>query len=218
MRFLAASLLPLILVVQHRPALDARFIGNMAFAISDGTITIVSDFPYQSGSAGYMSYRPEEIHSTTRATLALITHRHNDHWDPDLFRKTGWKVAGPHDVVSGVPGDRVVPLIPQATFGAARIEPIETPHARIGHYSYVVTWHDRRLYFSGDTEDTNHLVALKGLDVAFVSPWLYRSVLRKSQRIDAKLIVIYHHETGENVRECAADCILPHQGETIQIL
>lgn len=106
---------------------------------------------------------------------------------------------------------------PHGTFGAARIEAIETPHARIGHYSYVVTWHDRRLYFSGDTESKDHLVALKNLDVAFVSPWLYRSVLRASQRIDAKLIVIYHHEVGEAVPECAADCILPHQGETVHI-
>ena len=210
-------MLPLTLVAYQRPALDARFIGNMAFAISDGTTTIMSDFPYQSGSSGYMNYRPQEIHSSTSSTLALITHRHNDHWDPDLFQKTGWNVAGPDDVTSMVAAARVIPVKSQGTFGAARIEAIETPHARIGHYSYVVTWHGRRLYFSGDTESKDHLVALKNLDAAFVSPWLFRSVLRASQRIDTKLVVIYHHEAGENVPECAADWILPHQGETIQI-
>ena len=216
MRLLAVLVLPLT-VLDQRPALDARFIGNMAFAITDGTTTIMSDFPYQSGYSRYMDYRPDAIRSTTQATLSLITHRHRDHWDRELFQKTGWNVAGPVDVVSMVPPARVVSLKPQGNFGAARIDAIETPHASIGHYSYVVTWHDRRLYFSGDTEDSTHLVALKNLDAAFVSPWLYRSVLRKSQRIDTKLIVIYHHEAGENVAECKADCVLPHQGETIQI-
>jgi len=33
----------------QKPALQARFIVNMAVAISDGTTTIISDFPYQSG-------------------------------------------------------------------------------------------------------------------------------------------------------------------------
>lgn len=35
--------------VQPRPTLEARFVGNMAYAITDGTTTLMSDFPYQSG-------------------------------------------------------------------------------------------------------------------------------------------------------------------------
>ena len=42
-------------VPSHQPELNARFIANMAVEITDGTVTIVSDFPYQSGYGGYMT-------------------------------------------------------------------------------------------------------------------------------------------------------------------
>jgi hypothetical protein len=44
-------LLPALLggLVAQTPSLEARFVGNMAFAISDGSTTVMTDFPYQSG-------------------------------------------------------------------------------------------------------------------------------------------------------------------------
>jgi L-ascorbate metabolism protein UlaG (beta-lactamase superfamily) len=105
---------------------------------------------------------------------------------------------------------------PRFPHGPLRIDAIETPHANIGHYSYVVEWHGRRLYFSGDTESPDHLIALKGLDVAFVSPWLYRAVLKTGARVDAKRVIIYHHMPGEAVPDCQAGCYLPKQGETLR--
>ena len=207
----------LLSAVAQRPALEARFIGNMAFAITDGILTLFSDFPYESGYSRYMSYPAGEIRSMTRQTLSLITHRHRDHWTPALFEKTAWSVAGPADVVSTLPPARVVPLSAGATFGSLQIDPIATPHDKVDHFSYVVTWHGRRLYFSGDTESADHLVALKNLDTAFVSPWLYRAVLARGQRIDARQIVIYHHEAGQSVSECRAGCVVPKQGDTLTI-
>lgn len=215
MRFLLLPAAALIAFAQP-PSIEARFIGNMAFAISDGAATVVTDFPYQSGYSGYMTYGAQDIRSTTAATLALISHRHADHWDRALFEKTGWKAAGPDDVVAALPAARVVALSPHGTFGPVQIERLETPHAGIGHYSYVLTWHGRRLYFSGDTESIEHLVALRDLDVAFVSPWLYRSVVRRG-RIDARRVVIYHHTAGEAVPECREGCLVPRQGQTIRI-
>jgi L-ascorbate metabolism protein UlaG (beta-lactamase superfamily) len=206
-----------LIALTQRPPLEARFIGNMALAISDGTVTLMSDFPYQPGYSRYMTYPSAEIRSSTAETLSLITHRHADHWDRGLFEQTTWRIAGPADVVSTVPASRVVPLAPGAAFGAMRIEAIETPHASIGHYSYVVTWHGRRLYFSGDTEDAGHLSRVPNLDVAFISPWLFQSARRRAQSIDARRIVIYHHAAGETVPECAAGCLVPRQGETIAI-
>jgi L-ascorbate metabolism protein UlaG (beta-lactamase superfamily) len=164
-----------------------------------------------------MTYASSEIRSKTPATLALITHRHRDHWEPSLFLKTDWKVAGPRDVTSGVPADRVVPVSPRFTFDSLTVQAIETPHAGIGHYSYVVTWHDRRMYFSGDTESTDSLAAASNLEVAFVSPWLYRSMMRGGARIDAKQVVIYHHASDERIPECAVGCTQPRQGEVIRI-
>jgi len=216
MRLLFLVTAILLMALPQPAALQARFIGNMAVALSDGAVTIMSDFPYQSGYSRYMTYSPAQIQSATAATLSLITHRHADHWDRPLFEKTGWHVAGPADVVSTVAATRVVPLAPTAMFGAAHIEPLTTPHDKVDHYSYVVSWHGRRLYFSGDTESVDHLLRLKDLDVAFVSPWLYRTALRHSA-IDARRIVIYHHEDGEAVPECRSDCMVPRQGEAIDI-
>jgi L-ascorbate metabolism protein UlaG (beta-lactamase superfamily) len=201
----------------QRPALEARFIGNMAFAITDGAVTLMSDFPYQSGYSRYMTYQPAEIRSTTPSTLSLVTHRHGDHWEPALFNGTNWQVAGPADVTAPVPADRVIRLAAHTAFGPIAIERIETPHAGIGHHSYIVTWHGRRLYFSGDTESSDSLAAARNLDVAFVSPWLFRSMVKRGIRIDAKRVVIYHHTSGERVAECSAGCVLPRQGDTIQI-
>ena len=136
---------------QQRPPLQARFIGQMAFAITDGTVTVITDFPYQIGYADAPPYSPAELSAARPQTLALITHRHLITGSRRSLRRPTWKVAGPKDVTAGLPADRVVALAGPTTFGPLQIEPIETLHARIGHYSYIVTWHGRRLYFSGDT-------------------------------------------------------------------
>ena len=201
---------------QPRPALEARFLGNMSYAITDGTTTLMTDFPYQSGYSRYMTYDAAQVRSATAATLSLITHRHLDHFDRGLFEATGWKVAGPADVIAAVDPSRVVPVTGSGTFGPVRIEAIETPHASLGHYSYIVTWHGRRLYFTGDTESTDALLAARNLDVAFVSPWLYRAVVRAGQRIDAKQVVIYHQEQGQQVPECGTGCSVPRQGDVLK--
>lgn len=214
---LAALACVLWLPLLSAPALEARFIGNMAFAITDGQVTLMTDFPYESGYSRYMTYPPTELRSGTATTLSLITHRHADHWEPALFAKTTWSVAGPVDVIASAPAYRVVPLTGQTEFGPIRIEPLETPHARVGHYSYIVTWHGKRLYFSGDTESPASVLAAPRLDAAFISPWIYRAVQAKGGRIDARRIVIYHHESGERVDGCTAPCLVPRQGETIRI-
>jgi L-ascorbate metabolism protein UlaG (beta-lactamase superfamily) len=202
---------------QPRAPLQARFIGQMAFEITDGEVTVITDFPYQIGYADAPPYSTKELSGGLPSTLALITHKHLDHWEPAIFAKTKWKVAGPQDVTSSVAADRILALAGPTTFGPVQIEPIETPHARIGHYSYIVTWHGRRLYFSGDTTDARSLILAKNLDFAFVSPWLYRTVTRLPRRIDAKRVVIYHHEAGQQIPGCEAGCLVPKQGDTIPI-
>lgn len=198
--------------------LDARFIGNMAWSITDGAFTLMSDFPYDSGAvSGYMTYNAAtEVKSSTAETLSLITHRHGDHWSPAWFLKTNWKIVGPRDVTAGLPPDRVVPVSVRFPYGPLRIDVIDTPHANIGHYSYVVSWHGKRLYFSGDTDSPTHLMALGDLDVAFVSPWLYRAVRRAGGRVDAERVVIYHHTPGEALPECDLRCQMPRQGDTLR--
>jgi L-ascorbate metabolism protein UlaG (beta-lactamase superfamily) len=205
-----------------RPTLEARFIGNMAFAITDGTTTLFTDFPYESGYSIYMEYDPREIRSTTQDSLSIVTHRHGDHWDRDLFARTDWRVVAPEDALTNVPAARIVRALPvtptpsTVTSGPITIEALPTPHANLGHYSYLVTWHGRRLYFTGDTDSADQLLALKNLDVAFVSPWLFERAGRAGRRIDARRIVIYHQTPDATIPGCHDTCRVPNQGETLR--
>lgn len=210
--------------LQPAATLDARFIGNMAYAISDGAITLFTDFPYESGYSQYMTYNAREIQSRTPRSIALITHRHRDHWEPALFSGTNWSVIGPADALSGAAANRVVralPVVPErqtVTFENLSIDALPTPHANIGHYSYVVTWHGQRLYFSGDTEDTAALLGATNLDVAFVSPWLFQTAMKSGRPINARRIVIYHHEGRQtSVAGCSGICSVPKQGDTLRL-
>jgi L-ascorbate metabolism protein UlaG (beta-lactamase superfamily) len=204
-----------------RPSLEARFIGNMAYAITDGTTTLLTDFPYQSGYSIYMEYDAREIRSPTTDTIALITHRHGDHWDPNLFARTDWRVVAPEDALTGIPATRIARALPvkptpaRVTAGSITIDALPTPHANLGHYSYLVTWHGRRLYFTGDTESADRLLGMTNLDVAFVSPWLFERALHAGRRIDARQIVIYHHTADATIPECRDTCRVPKQGETL---
>jgi L-ascorbate metabolism protein UlaG (beta-lactamase superfamily) len=106
---------------------------------------------------------------------------------------------------------RAVPL--GSTFGPLQVEPVETPHASVEHYSYTVSWAGRRFYFVGDTDSTEALLAARNLDVAFVSPWLLNEVLRSGRTIDARRIVIYHQAPGESLPSCKT-CTVLRQGES----
>ena len=178
--------------------LELRFIGNMAFHVTDGRTVLVTDFPYRSGYSGYMTWRPADVPDTAGG-LALITHGHPDHFERPLFERTDLTLIAPPDVSRLVPAARTIAFAPRMRFRDLEVEAFETPHAGIGHCSYLVTWHGRRLYFTGDTESTAQLLSMKALDVAFVSPWLLRSVARQGARLDAAIVVVYHQEAEETV-------------------
>lgn len=210
-RFLPAFVLA---VMAQSPApLTLTFIGNEAVQITDGTTTIISDFPYRSGYSGYMTYDFGSVKPPGKV-LCLITHRHPDHFEPSLLANTDWRFMAPGEALGPVESARVLPL--GGSFGPVRIEPRATPHARLEHYSYLVTWAGRRFYFVGDTDSPDALLAERGLDIAFVTTWLYRAAERTGRAIDAKKIVIYHHGSGERVPTCGR-CVALRQGETIGI-
>ena len=181
--------------------LRIQFIGNEAILITDGKTTLLSDYPYRSGYSIYMEYDPAKVRPEGDV-LCLITHGHGDHFEPDLFAKTNWKIVAPNDVASQVDPSRVVGSGRTRTFKDIQIEALETPHARIGHYSYVVMWHGKRFFFAGDTESTDALVAEKKIDVAFVTPWLLQSVQEFGKKIDAATILIYHQAEKEKTPTC----------------
>ncbi|MEX0878726.1 MAG: MBL fold metallo-hydrolase [Thermoanaerobaculia bacterium] len=195
--------------------LELRFIGNMAYAITDGKTTLYTDFPYQSGYSEYMTYDFEAVPKAP-GSLCLITHGHLDHFDSTLFPRVDCALIAPASVVARLKTDRAVPLAPAMTYRDIRIEAISTPHGPMEHYSYLVTWHGLRLYFTGDTDSTERLLAMKNLDAAFVSPWLLEAVAEKKARIDAKQVIVYHQTADETVPPLQSRK-LPKQGETFSL-
>ncbi len=195
-------------------SLQIRFVGNEGVELSDGRTTLLTDLPYRPGAFGYMTYDPGALRPAGRV-VSLISHGHADHFDPALFRPTGWEIIGPREVTRSLPGERVLPLADTIRVGAFTVHPVPTPHGP-EHYSYLVTWRGRRLYLVGDTEQADALLAATGLDVAFVSPWLACTVSRSGAAIDAARVVIYHHRSGEGTRGCLT-ALVPAPGESFAL-
>ena len=193
--------------------LTATFIGNEAFAITDGIVTLVTDFPYQSGYSLYMEYDPAAL-EIEGEVLALVTHRHLDHFDPTLFLAKDWWVVAPREITDGLSKSRVIPMADQVEYLGIRIEPIRTKHSTTEHFSYLVIWQGRKLYFFGDTESAGEFLALgKEVDLVFMPPWVLRPLLLDGIDIPAKQIVIYHQRVGEPLPRCGKSRALA-QGES----
>jgi L-ascorbate metabolism protein UlaG (beta-lactamase superfamily) len=174
--------------VAHGGELTFTFIGNMAFHITDGKTTLVSDFPYTSGAYGYMEYDMGSVPKIKNG-VSLITHFHGDHWNARLFKDMKHKVIAPPGVTKNLDSKRVVPFKSDLiAFRDIEVQPIEMPHNLAPeHYSYLVTWHGLRLYFTGE----------KDIDVMFISPWLIRTIERQNLTLDTKHLVVYHQKIGE---------------------
>lgn len=62
------------------------------------------------------------------------------------------------------------------------------------HCSYLISWHGKKIYISGDAEskDLETVRQLKGLDWAFINPWLFVAAQREEIKIDSKMLGVYH--------------------------
>ena len=202
------------------PTADLRltFIGNAAVHVTDGKTTLVTDFPYRSGAFGYMTYDMKRLPPMDGAA-ALITHAHADHFAPELLQARPMKLLGPPQLARAVPGGQALTPGQPFRFGNFEILAFPTPHGqteKIEHFSYLVTWQGRKLYFSGDTESDDALLNMPGLDVAFVSPWVLFAAAKAGKRVDAKKIVVYHHR-ADQTKPPYPGSVVPKQGETFTV-
>lgn len=198
--------------------LTATFIGNEAWHITDGDYTLLTDFPYQGGYSRYMTWEWSGVPKVKDPAKLLIvtTHQHRDHFAAELFsRLNPAGVIGPATVRAAAPAKGIIPSA-DARFGPIRVQAITTPHADLEHYSYVIEWHGVRVYLPGDTEEAKSLIEAKNLDVAFVTPWMLRAAERAGAAIDARRVIVVHHEAGETVATYQGSTV-PRQGEVIAL-
>jgi L-ascorbate metabolism protein UlaG (beta-lactamase superfamily) len=197
-------------------AQTATFIGNCAFRFQLGEATLYTDFPYESGYSGYDTYDPKLAKGLTGTTL--ITHEHRDHFDHALIQGSELQVISPAQDQAA--RDQMISALGEKA--GIYIHPLTTPHADIPHFSYIVQWSRRRMFFSGDTEDPKELLAAQNIDIAFVTPWLIDAINATGKKIDARTVIMYHHQKGayegkEVQAPCDCKLIIPQQGEEIRL-
>ena len=117
-----------------------------------------------------------------QADYILITDIHGDHLAPavvDKLKKSGTVILAPKAVAEKVAGCIVISNGETKTIGEFQVEAVPMynlkPAANGTVYhdkgrgnGYVVTYGGKRFYFSGDTDATPEMKALKNIDVAFV--------------------------------------------------
>lgn len=192
-----------------------KFIGNCGMYLTDGKEHIYLDFPYKSGAFKYMKYNTSEVDSIKENAVFIFTHRHADHYSKRLVRKLSGQKFDPYNV------SQLQKL--NASLPEFKITAYKTLHKVYGisfkHYSYLITWHGKVIYISGDTGDLDDLRNIKNIDIAFLNPWLFMKAQREKVKIDTKKVGLYHlypHQKidGEIPPQLL---ILKNQGEVISM-
>jgi hypothetical protein len=193
-----------------------RFIGNCGLHLSDGKTNLYVDFPYKSGAFGYMKYNVAEIDSINENALFIFTHKHPDHFSKKMLRKVKGKYKG--KVFANGKAKKIERL--NASINDFKIEVFKNKHRfSFKHHSYLITWHGKRIFFSGDTETSATIATIKEMDWAFVPGWIIMDAKEKSVTIDAKKIGIYHLYPNQKVTNSKPELykVLDKQGEVIRI-
>ena len=192
-----------------------RFIGNCGLHLSDGVNNIYTDFPYKSGAHNYMEYDSSELDSLKENAYFIFTHKHSDHYykykmKSILKEKNGreygkWNIDELEKLGDSIPD--------------FEIEIFKTKHAfSFTHYSYLITWHGKRIFLSGDTEHPETILGITNIDWAFIPSWLGLAIANSDKRLDAKMIGIYHIGPNDNVQiDGEKVLMLKTQGEVISL-
>lgn len=169
--------------------ISIKFIGNCGLYMTDGELNIYSDFPYQSGAYNYMEYDSLEIDKIKENSIFLFTHKHKDHYSGKLMRKVlkekkgkkygSWNIKALEKLGENNPN--------------FSIKAYKTKHRfTLKHYSYLITWHGKRIFLSGDTESAATIGLIKDIDWAFIPYWILLDSKEKNISLDVINKVIYH--------------------------
>lgn len=215
----AALILCLNLAYSQTDSITIRFIGNCGLYLTDGISNVYVDFPYKSGAHHYMEYNLAELDSIKNHPVFIYTHRHSDHFSGRLVKKLAKKLDGQIFTPRNAEDLKILPT----KLTDFSIESIQTKHRfSFNHYSYLITWHNKKIFISGDTENSEILGSMKGIDWAFVPVWLMLDAIEKNMQIMevSQMFAIYHIGPNDKITNDRANLkikLLDQQGETIAI-
>lgn len=154
------------------------------------------------------------------ADLVLVTDIHGDHFDAPAIAKVskaGTRVLGPKVVAEQLAGVSVIDNGGKLDLGELSVEAVPMYNLRRGPAEgklfhdkgrgngYVLGFGGKRVYFSGDTECTPEMRALRSIDVAFVCMNLPYTMPPSEaaecvKAFSPKVLVPYHYR-GQNLDE-----------------
>lgn len=195
-----------------------RFIGNCGLSMTDGTTNFYIDFPYKSGAHNYMEYDKSEIENVKENAIFIFTHRHADHYSSKILKKLSGQKFDPWNIEEL---EKLSGTIPDFA-----IKAFKTDHTVFGisfkHYSYLVIWHGKKIFLSGDTTNSETIASQTDLDWAFVPIWLLMDA--KEKNVDLKILskkyAIYHIGQNDKITLDEKDSqlkLLDKQGDVITI-
>lgn len=196
-----------------------RFIGNCGLYMTDGNSNIYLDFPYKSGAHHYMEYNLAELDSLKDHPVFIYTHRHSDHFSGKLVRRLSKKLGG--QIFTPKNAESLTKL--NHELKDFTIETFQTKHRfSFNHYSYLITWHNKKFFISGDTENSEVIASLKDIDWAFVPIWLLMDAREKGIKLYtlSKMLAVYHIGPRDKITTDGTNPqlkLLDKQGETIAI-
>lgn len=196
----------------QRNEITITFIGNAGFHMTDGNTDIYFDFPYKSGAYGYMTYDETELNKIKDNSIFIFTHKHADHYSKKIVKKLKGKVY------SGSNRKKISRL--EKDISDFKIKSYKTKHRfSFTHYSYVIDWHGKKLFVSGDTEHPETIGLINGIDYAFIPTWILSYAKEKNINVNAKTKVLYHLYPNEKVEEKKTTdfIIFDNQGMNIKI-
>lgn len=171
--------------------ISIRFVGNSGFYMTDGKLDVYIDFPYKSGAHHYMEYDDEELENIKENSVFLFTHKHADHYSKKLIRNLNGKFFGPFKF----PKEKRIELADLNNLDPDfSVETFDTSHNfTFGkHYSYLITWHGKKIFVSGDTGDYEDWSKMENLDWSLTNFWIYRNAIEDKAVINSKIIGICH--------------------------
>ncbi len=160
--------------------------------MTDGILNFYIDFPYKSGAHNYMEFESAELDSIKPNSIFIFTHEHSDHYSKKNLRKVlkekKGQTFGPWNISELEKlGD---------SLSEFNIKAFKTEHKVFGisfkHYSYLITWHDKKIYLSGDTTNPETIGEIRNIDWAFVPYWILKNAKEQGIEINAKMYGIYH--------------------------
>lgn len=173
-----------------------RLIANCGMSLSDGRSTIYVDFPYKSGFWIYPEYPKAELQQLKDSAIYLFTHKHPDHYSIRQVKRARKKK---HGSTYGPWNIKKMEQLHQSLSDFS-IQVFQTKHLHCFHHcSYLITWHGKKIFLSGDTEHADTIALQKDLDWAFVPAWLLIDAVNKKIKINATDVGIYHLSAGDRI-------------------